>query len=61
MVPKQATINLRVGKLGELLPSLAAAGVRIDPKRDAAEYGRFALIWDLERNRVELWEPTPEG
>jgi predicted enzyme related to lactoylglutathione lyase len=58
---QQAMVNFRVDNLDELLAQLAAAGVRIDPKRDGADYGRFAWIWDLEGNRVELWEPTPEG
>jgi hypothetical protein len=40
---------------------LEAAGVRIDPKRDDSEYGKFAWIWDLEGNRVELWEPPAAG
>lgn len=54
---QQAMINFRVDDLDELLKQLAAAGVRIDPKRDEAPYGRFAWIWDPEGNRVELWQP----
>jgi len=33
------------------------SGVRIDPKREDYDYGKFAWIWDPEGNRVELWEP----
>jgi predicted enzyme related to lactoylglutathione lyase len=55
-----AMVNLRVDDLDQLLVQLGAAGVRIDPKRDDHEYGKFAWIWDLEGNRVELWEP-PKG
>jgi len=53
-------VNFRVDDLDKLLVDLGAAGVRIDPKRDEAPYGKFAWIWDLEGNRVELWE-APAG
>jgi catechol 2,3-dioxygenase-like lactoylglutathione lyase family enzyme len=50
-------INFRVDNLDELMEQLAAADVRIDPKRDDYSYGKFAWIWDPEGNRIELWEP----
>jgi predicted enzyme related to lactoylglutathione lyase len=56
---QQAMVNFRVDDLDRLLANLAEAGVRIDPKREDYGYGRFAWIWDLEGNRVELWEPDP--
>jgi predicted enzyme related to lactoylglutathione lyase len=56
---QQAMVNFRVDDLDGLLVQLAAAGVRVDPKREDYSYGRFAWIWDPEGNRVELWEPTP--
>ena len=59
--PQQAMINFRVDNLEELLVQLATAGVRIDPKRQDDGYGPFAWIWDLEGNRVELWQPLAEG
>jgi predicted enzyme related to lactoylglutathione lyase len=52
-----AMVNFRVDNLDALLDQLASAGVRIDPKRDSYDFGSFAWIWDLEGNRVELWEP----
>jgi predicted enzyme related to lactoylglutathione lyase len=55
---QHAMINFRVDDLDALLAQLAAAGVRIDPKREDHSYGRFAWIWDPEGNRVELWQPT---
>ncbi len=60
--PQQAMINYRVDDLDALLSQLAAAGVTIDPKREDADYGRFAWITDPEGNRIELWQPlvTPE-
>lgn len=58
---QQAMVNFRVDDLDGLLARLAATGVRIDPKRDDLEYGRFAWIWDLEGNRVELWQAHSAG
>jgi predicted enzyme related to lactoylglutathione lyase len=55
--PQQSMVNFRVDDLDALLHQLAAAGVRIDPKRENYSYGRFAWIWDPEGNRVELWQP----
>jgi predicted enzyme related to lactoylglutathione lyase len=54
-----AMVNFRVDDLDALLSQLAEAGVRIDPKRDDAPYGKFAWIGDPEGNRVELWQPPP--
>ncbi len=51
-------VNFRVDDLDALLEQLAAAGVRIDPRREDYGYGRFAWIWDPEDNRVELWQPA---
>ena len=55
--PQQAMVNFRVDNLDTLLESLAASGVRIDPKREDHGYGQFAWIWDPEGNRIELWQP----
>jgi predicted enzyme related to lactoylglutathione lyase len=54
---QQAMVNFRVDDLHALLAQLSAAGVRVDPKREDYDYGRFARIWDPEGNRVELWQP----
>jgi len=51
-------VNFRIDDLDAFLLQLAAAGVRIDPKREDVPYGRFAWIWDPEGNRIELWEPA---
>jgi len=56
---QQAMVNFRVDDLDALLVQLAAAGVRVDPKREDLSYGKFAWIWDPEGNRVELWQPPP--
>jgi len=52
-------INYIVDDLDAFLAKVAAAGVRIDPKRDDADYGRFAWIFDVDGNKIELWEPQP--
>jgi predicted enzyme related to lactoylglutathione lyase len=58
---QESMMNFRVDDLDGLLAQLEAAGVRIDPKRDDYEYGRFAWIWDPEGNRIELWQPQSES
>ena len=57
---QQAMVNFRVDDMDALLEKLTAAGVRVDPKREDHEYGRFAWIWDPEGNRIELWQ-EPKG
>ncbi len=57
---RQFMINYRVDDLDALLKALEAEGVRIDPKRESADYGKFAWIYDPEGNRIELWEPPKE-
>jgi predicted enzyme related to lactoylglutathione lyase len=57
---QQVMVNFRVDDLDQLLVQLAAAGVRIDPKRDDHPYGRFGWVWDPEGNRVELWQPAKD-
>ena len=56
-------INYIVDNLDAFLEKLVAAGVRIDPKREDSDYGRFAWIFDLGGNKIELWEPRnpPKG
>jgi predicted enzyme related to lactoylglutathione lyase len=54
---QQAMLNLRVDDLDGLLDAMVAAGVEVDPKRDASEYGKFGWVVDPEGNRIELWEP----
>jgi catechol 2,3-dioxygenase-like lactoylglutathione lyase family enzyme len=56
-------LNYRVDNLDELLATLKAEGVSVDPHREDYDYGRFAWITDPEGNRIELWEPprTPKS
>jgi predicted enzyme related to lactoylglutathione lyase len=50
-------VNYIVDDLDALLAKLAGNGVRIDPKREDYDYGRFAWIFDPDGNKIELWEP----
>lgn len=55
--PAPFMINYIVDDLGAFLKKCAAEGVKIDPKRDDASYGRFAWIYDPDGNKIELWQP----
>ena len=50
-------INYRVKDLDLVLAALRKEGVKIVPKVEDSEYGRFAWITDPEGNRIELWQP----
>jgi predicted enzyme related to lactoylglutathione lyase len=54
---QQFMINYIVEGLEALLAKLQSEGVRVDPKRDDSEYGRFAWIYDADGRKIELWEP----
>jgi len=54
-------LNLQVDDLDGVLDRLVAAGATVDPDRPAYHFGRFGWFTDPEGNRVELWEPAPEG
>ena len=51
-------INYVVDDLEALLGKLQKQGVKIDPKREEYDYGRFAWVYDPDGNKIELWEPT---
>ena len=50
-------VNYIVDDLDALLDRLKEEGVKIDPKRMNESYGRFAWIYDLDGNKIELWQP----
>ena len=58
--PSQAAfmVNYIVDDLDALLERLQKEGVKIDPKRQDADYGRFAWIYDPDGNKIELWQPV---
>src|SRR5438477_512779 len=51
-------INYIVDDMDALLDRLKQEGVKIDPKRMDESYGRFAWIYDLDGNKIELWQPS---
>ncbi|MGC2162016.1 MAG: VOC family protein [Silvibacterium sp.] len=53
-----AMLNFQVDDLDAVLDGLIAAGVSVDAKREAYEYGRFGWFTDPAGNRVELWQPV---
>lgn len=50
--------NYRVENLVELLKELKKEGVTVIDKVEEYEYGKFGWIVDLDRNKIELWEPV---
>jgi predicted enzyme related to lactoylglutathione lyase len=59
-VTQPAMLNFQVDDLDGVLEKLTAAGVKVDPKRDDSDFGRFGWFEDPEGNRVELWQPPAE-
>jgi catechol 2,3-dioxygenase-like lactoylglutathione lyase family enzyme len=59
--PASFMLNYIVDDLDALLDRLANEGVRIDPKRQDENYGRFAWIYDSDGNKIELWQPLDPG
>jgi len=55
---QQLMINYIVDDLDALLDRLKQEGVKIDAKRMNESYGRFAWIYDLDGNKIELWQPA---
>jgi predicted enzyme related to lactoylglutathione lyase len=51
-------INYIVDDLDAILTRLTSEGVKIDPKRETDEAGRFGWIYDADGNKIELWEPA---
>jgi len=56
-----AMVNYRVQNLDEVLAQLKSEGVEVEGKTEESEYGRFGWVTDPDGNRVELWEPPPNG
>jgi catechol 2,3-dioxygenase-like lactoylglutathione lyase family enzyme len=57
--PAPFMINYIVDDMDALLDRLKQEGVKIDAKRMDESYGRFAWIYDLDGNKIELWQPVP--
>jgi catechol 2,3-dioxygenase-like lactoylglutathione lyase family enzyme len=52
-------IDYIVDDLDALLDRLKQEGVKIDAQRMNESFGRFAWIYDLDGNKIELWQPLP--
>jgi len=57
--PAPFMINYIVDDMDALLDRLKQEGVKIDARRMDESYGRFAWIYDLDGNKIELWQPLP--
>jgi catechol 2,3-dioxygenase-like lactoylglutathione lyase family enzyme len=57
----QFMINYIVDDLDALLDRLQHEGVKIGANRMNEPYGRFAWIYDLDGNKIELWQPPSAG
>jgi catechol 2,3-dioxygenase-like lactoylglutathione lyase family enzyme len=53
--------NYIVDDLDALLARLEKEGVKIDPNRMNESYGHFAWIYDLDGNKIELWQPAAKA
>jgi catechol 2,3-dioxygenase-like lactoylglutathione lyase family enzyme len=51
-------VNYIVDDMDALLDRLKQEGVKIDPKGMDESYGRFAWIYDVDGNKIELWQPS---
>jgi catechol 2,3-dioxygenase-like lactoylglutathione lyase family enzyme len=56
--PAPFMFNYIVDDLDALLDRLKQEGVKIDANRMNESYGRFAWIYDLDGNKIELWQPA---
>jgi catechol 2,3-dioxygenase-like lactoylglutathione lyase family enzyme len=56
----QFMINYIVDDMDALLDRLKQEGVKIDDNRMNESYGSFAWIYDLDGNKIELWQPPSE-
>lgn len=59
--PKEFMINVMVDDLDGALARVREGGARILEEIQSLDNGRFGWFIDPEGNKVELWEPKPEG
>jgi catechol 2,3-dioxygenase-like lactoylglutathione lyase family enzyme len=58
-VRNQAMINYRLDDLDEFVKQLISAGIAVDPIElfdDGEGKGKFTHLYDLDGNRIELWQ-----
>jgi len=54
-------INYRIDNMSDMLAQLKRNGVDILKGPESDENGTFAWVLDPDGNKVELWEPMPQG
>jgi len=54
---KPFMINYRVADVKRVAAALKREGVKVHPKIEESEFGKFTWAMDPEGNRIELWEP----
>jgi glyoxylase I family protein len=54
----ECMINFRVENLLQFLEELKKKGVKAEDKVGEYDYGKFAWIYDINGNKIELWEPV---
>jgi predicted enzyme related to lactoylglutathione lyase len=54
-------INYRIDNMDEMIKQLKANGVEIQQGPEEHDQGKFLWIMDPDGNKVELWEPKPQG
>lgn len=54
---QQWMLNFRVRNLDKMVAQLRAAGIEVSVDETQHSFGRFARIYDLDGNPIELWEP----
>jgi predicted enzyme related to lactoylglutathione lyase len=52
-------LNFQVDNLSQLLSNLMERGAKVDDHLEESDYGRFGWVYDIEGNKIELWEPRP--
>ena len=57
--PAPFMVNFRVADLHALLATLRSEGCNVVDKVEESEFGKFGWVFDLEGNKIELWEPPP--
>jgi predicted enzyme related to lactoylglutathione lyase len=54
-------VNFRVHDLAAMVAQLRASGITVNVDPTVYPNGRFARLYDLEGNPIELWEPSEPG
>ena len=51
-------VNFRVKDLDAMVKQLRDAGITVNVDPEAYPNGRFARLYDPEKNPIELWQPN---